>query len=362
MRRLRTAVLTAFAAAAVFAVSAVAFSVIQEPLPAAFTGQPYVHQFRVRGGNPPYTFTVAGKLPPGLALGTNGWLTGSPTATGSWQFYVEGSYVYGFNPPIYSQRRFTLDVLTGLAIRNPSLRTATQRVPYEASLTASGGGSPAWSIKKGRLPPGLALARSGHISGVPTKTGDYTVTVVVSDGPRVAEKAFLITVTEALRLSAGSVPQSVVGSPFKTTLHVSGGARAVHVVRQARHPAPRHPSLARGSRRNAASGGSPRLHRRRDRRRGQYESMPLTIVVRPRLKIPRQALAPAVSGREYRARIVARGGAAPLVFELALGHLPPGVSLSPSGVLEGTPRFAGRYTFTIRVADRVGGTHQRPFA
>ncbi len=88
----------------------------------------------------------------------------------------------------------------------------------------------------------------------------------------------------------------------------------------------------------------------------------MTIVVRPRLKIPVQALQPATAGRPYRARILTRGGAAPLTFEIAKGQLPAGVDLSPStGILSGKARVPGRYPLTIGVADRVGSKHTRSF-
>jgi len=95
---------------------------------------------------------------------------------------------------------------------------------------------------------------------------------------------------------------------------------------------------------------------------GNTSAIPVTIVVRPRLRIPVQALEPATHGRVYRATIVARGGAAPLTFEIAKGGLPPGLGLSPTtGVLTGKARVPGRYPLAIRVVDQVGGTHQRPF-
>jgi len=363
MRRLRIALLAALAAAAVLAVGAAAFSVIQEPLPTGFTGQPYTHQFRVRGGNPPYTFNVSsGELPPGLSFSTTGLLTGWPTKTGSWEFYVEGSYTFETNPPRFSQRRFTLDVLAGLAIRNPSIRPATRGVRYTSKLTAAGGGAQAWSITAGGLPRGLKLARNGVISGSPTREGAVTFTVRVADGLRVARKAFVMTVTAPLRVTAPSVPQAAVGSPFVTTVRVAGGLGPyTWAVRSGTRP--RGLVLSNGT-----LAGRPQVAGRHaltvavTDSLGNTRAAPLTIVVQPRLKIPLQALERAKAGRAYRARILTRGGAAPLTFALERGELPPGVTLSPAtGVLAGMAHVAGRYPFAIRVADRVGGTHRRSF-
>ncbi len=364
MRRLQIAFVAVLACAAALAVGAAAFSVIQEPLPTGFTGQPYNHQFRVRGGNPPYTFSVkSGKLPPGLFFTTDGLLSGSPAKSGSWQFYVEGSYRYGTNPPLYSQRRFTLDVLVGLTIRNPVLRPATRGVPYAAKLTASGGGAQAWSITGGRLPHGLELARNGVISGSPTREGDFVFTVRVADDPRVARKVFVLTVTETLQVSVPSVPQAVVGSPFAITVRVVGGLEPYSwVVRNGVRP--RGVDLS-----NGALAGTPQVAGRHaftvavTDSLGNTRAVPLMIVVHPRLKIPLQVLAPATRGLAYRARIAARGGAPPLTFEVVGGHLPPGLRLDPrTGVLAGEARAKGRFPFTVEVVDQIEGTHRRTLA
>ena len=47
---------------------------------------------------------------------------------------------------------------------------------------------------------------------------------------------------------------------------------------------------------------------------------------------------------------VANGGVSPFVWS-ETGALPPGLALSPTGQLSGTPVAAGTYAFTVRVAD-----------
>jgi hypothetical protein len=360
MRGLRTTAL-AVVAAAVFAAGAAAFSVILEPLPTAFTGQAYSHQFRVRGGNPPYTFTANPEaLPPGLSMSADGLLTGTPAKPGTWQFYVEASYIYKPNPPKYSQRRFTLEVQVGLAIRDSALPAAMRGVRYDRRLSASGGGKQAWSVSGGRLPSGLSLAPNGALTGSPTRAGEFTFTVKVADGTRVARRVFLLTVTEPLRVTAPSVPPAVVGAPFTTTVRVAGGLGPYRwAVRGVR---PRGVALSR----DGTLAGKPEIAGRHSFRvsvtdsLGHTRAIPLTIVVRPRLKIPIQALRPAQAGRPYRARILTRGGAAPLTFEIARGRLPAGVDLSPTtGMLSGEARVPGTYPLVIAVADRVGSKHSR---
>jgi Putative Ig domain len=58
-------------------------------------------------------------------------------------------------------------------------------------------------------------------------------------------------------------------------------------------------------------------------------------------------------GIAYSAQIKTEGGHAPLAWRLATGELPPGLSVSASGVLEGKPTEAKRdpYTFSLSVSD-----------
>lgn len=61
-------------------------------LPVGTLGAPYQRPLSVSGGAGPYTYGVAsGALPGGLALGTNGVISGTPTATGEFAFAVQAT-------------------------------------------------------------------------------------------------------------------------------------------------------------------------------------------------------------------------------------------------------------------------------
>jgi len=59
--------------------------------------------------------------------------------------------------------------------------------------------------------------------------------------------------------------------------------------------------------------------------------------------------------------LTATGGTAPYTFTLMGGSLPPGLGLSSSGVLSGTPATAGSYTFTVQVKDSAGASTVQTF-
>ncbi len=364
MRRLKIALLLSAVAAALFVAGAGAFGVIDEPLPTGVVGQPYSYQFRVSGGNPPYTFYVkSGSIPPGLSLSSSGLLSGTPTTPGGWHFFIDGSYQFGSNAPVHSQRQFDLGVVEGLAIQQASLPTMVQGAPFSTQLTASGGGTQTWSVLNGTLPTGVGLASNGVLSGTPTAVGTFAFTVRVTDGSRTDDQAYSVDVIEALKVSTPEIPPAVVGSQFTLSLTATGG-RAPYTWAIKEGAWPRGLTFAN----NGLISGKPRVA-------GTYAftvavtdalgnstPLPLTLLVDPRLKIPVQLLKPGKVGVAYRAKIVTKGGAAPLTFELSDGDLPPGVRLNAStGVLVGKPRVKGRYGFAVAVADQLGNTHQRSF-
>jgi hypothetical protein len=49
------------------------------------------------------------------------------------------------------------------------------------------------------------------------------------------------------------------------------------------------------------------------------------------------------------------GGLPPYSFSISSGHLPAGMTLSPGGVLSGTPSAAGKYPFTVKAKNNVPG-------
>jgi hypothetical protein len=59
----------------------------------------------------------------------------------------------------------------------------------------------------------------------------------------------------------------------------------------------------------------------------------------------------ATEGSPYTQVLLEQGGVGPVTFTLKSGALPTGITLSPNGILNGTPTASGAYTFTIQLAD-----------
>lgn len=81
-------------------------------------------------------------------------------------------------------------------------------------------------------------------------------------------------------------------------------------------------------------------------------------VTTPALAITTTSVPNAEVGVSYTTSLTNVGGVTPLTWSITSGALPAGLTLSPNGVLSGTPTASGTFTFTAQVADS-GSTVQK---
>jgi len=74
------------------------------------------------------------------------------------------------------------------------------------------------------------------------------------------------------------------------------------------------------------------------------------------LSVTTTSLPGATLGARYAAPMLAAGGTTRYTWSVADRWLPPGLSLSPAGVISGSPVLAGTFDFTVRAADPAGDT------
>lgn len=152
-----------------------------QSLPDALEGAPYAFALTASGGLSPYTWSVtAGVLPAGITLDSVGNLSGTPTASGGFNFNVE---VSDSQPtPATDTASLNLTVIPELTILTTSLPDGTLGTAYAATLTATGGVAPyTWGVAFGSLPPGVSLSPNGDLSGTPMTQGLFSFTAGVTD-------------------------------------------------------------------------------------------------------------------------------------------------------------------------------------
>ncbi|HLZ21003.1 MAG TPA: putative Ig domain-containing protein, partial [Ktedonobacterales bacterium] len=345
-----------------------AISTTAGPLPDAIVGVPYTFTFQSNGGISPIAWTLAsGQLPAGLTLNSDGTLTGTPTATGSFTFTVQAGD--GSSPA----QTITLSVAIGskplLVVNTGSgaLPDAFVGKPYSTGLQTTGGTAPYnWTLTSGQLPAGLALSTAGVVSGTPTTASatPSAITVQVQDSGAPAQSKSLslsIRVIAALVITtpAGALPDGVANTPYAVTLQSAGGL------------APQTWSLTSGTLPAGLSlsstgtiSGTPLTANLTPVSFGvqvtdvsnpaQTSSELLTLRIAPRLVITTAggALPDAVTGATYSPiTLTFTGGIAPQVWSVSAGAIPPGMSLSTGGVISGSPSATGTFGFTARVQD-----------
>lgn len=139
------------------------------------------------GGSTPYTYAPqdAGALPPALTLNTNGTITGTPTASGTYTFTVN---ITDNNSNTVSGP-YTIKVYPALAATPGPLPYGVVGVAYKkgsatATIPSATGGSGAYTyaiVNAGNLPPGLTFHSDKTITGTPTTKGSFTFAVKIDD-------------------------------------------------------------------------------------------------------------------------------------------------------------------------------------
>jgi hypothetical protein len=346
----------------------VSLQVTTTTLPAGETGSAYSATLAATGGVAPYSWSLkGGTLPSGLTLSAAGLISGTPTqvANSSITVQVKDSA----SPAATATKTLSLSVvLTGgtLQITTTSLPNGQANVAYSTAITAIGGTKPyIWSVSVGSLPSGLVLnSASGVISGTPTQSGAFSLTIQAKDSagvPQIATKTLSLNVAAAVtpvQITTASLSGGQANSPYGATLSASGGTT------------PYTWSLASGSlpaglTLNASTGqigGTPtqagtssftvQVKDSTPPPQTATKSLSITIAaVVPPVQITTSTLAGGQVSTAYSATLAANGGATPYSWSLSAGSLPAGLSVSAAGQITGTPTASGTSNFTVRVAD-----------
>jgi len=114
-------------------------------------------------------------------LSTAGVLSGTPTQTGSFPITVK---VTGGNGCIGTGTTYTLVIsCQAIVVTNPLITTGSTGVAFSQTFTQTGAvGGATFTINTGTLPTGLTLSTAGVLSGTPTQSGTFPITVKVTGG------------------------------------------------------------------------------------------------------------------------------------------------------------------------------------
>lgn len=331
-------------------------------LPSTTVGAPYAASVDATGGQSPLAWAVDGDLPPGLALNpATGEITGTPTTAASYTFAV---IVTDANS-VTTRTEYTVVIVAAPVISTDSLPAGTQTGSYDQTISVTGGKSPlVWEITGGELPDGLVLDdETGTISGVANESGTFAFTVKVTDENGIeGTKEFVLVIGSAPQITTTEVAPATAGTPFSQTLVAEGGtAPLTWVISSGALPAGLTFNSSSGQIEGTATeAGSVDLTFEVTDVNGVTTSRQLSFTVYAAPAITTTELPATTEGETYSQTVSVTGGTPPLVWDVADGSLPAGISLDPAtGTLSGEPTTAGDYTFTLRVTDANGATAEQ---
>ena len=353
-------------------IAATPLLILTTSLPSGSINQPYAVALSPTGGTTPYTWGLkAGTplLPTGLALSSNGVISGTPgvtnTATHTFTLTDATSRTVEKALPL-SIRAIPLSITTA------SLPPGTANQRYSATLEAAGGtGAYTWRLTSNSptLPIGLILnASTGEMSGIPTGTSNQTYTFTVTDQtpptPQTATKTLQLIIgsatpnliiTTASPLPSGTVTQSYrnvtlasAGGIGTKTWDISSGALPVGLTLNSSGVISGTPTTP---------GTSSPTFRVRDSGNPQNtatKSLSITINFPAPPTITTTTLSPGSFNGAYNQTVSVTGGIGTLIWGVTNGALPPGLTLNPSnGNISGTATSTGSFRFTLRVTDSI---------
>lgn len=339
-----------------------AFTPAAGALPAATAAQAYGPvNFVGSGGTAPYTFAlVSGALPAGLGF-AGGVLSGTPTVTGPFAFSIR---VTDANNCQVTQA-YTLQVNCPTITLSPGspLPGGTAGTAYSQTITASGGvGTYTFAVTAGALPAGIALSTGGALTGTPTVTGPFTFTVTATDANGcTGSQAYSLTIAcptisiTPTTLAAGTAGVAygpvnfsqtgglgaITWSLFAGTLPTGVTLTSAGVLSGTPTVTGTFPITVRATDANGCTGD---------------QALTLTINC-PTISITPTTLANGTAGVAYGpVNFSQTGGLGAITWSIFAGALPAGVTLTPAGVLSGTPTVTGTFNVTVRATDANGCT------
>jgi uncharacterized protein (TIGR03437 family) len=328
-------------------------------IPPGAVGNPYNVTLAGTGGVAPVAYTIlSGTLPAGLTLGSNGVISGTPTAAGSFPIVIRATDAASAT----SQLAATLRILAStLAISSSGLANAQLNQPYTSTLSASGGSAPyTFNLVTGTLPTGLTLSPNGNISGTPTAAGIYQVTYRVVDSNQRATEYSL-----PLYVSGGTItplsitlPAARANQAYSTMLQSSGGT-APYTYALAVGSLPTGLTLApNGVLSGTVTQTTPGAFTIRTTDSAGLTSLASYLFNVNNSSILLSSNTPAMGqiGQLYNTTLTTSGGTGLSTFSLDSGSLPPGLTLGSGGTLSGTPTAEGVYIFNIRATDATSAT------
>lgn len=195
---------------------------------------PYSGGLTLTGGVPPYQWKLVssgmtGYLPEGFALNTSTGVISGSSRSAYGDFGLTIQVTDSENPKAELTQDEPFTILPPDITITKVLPSALQGKYYITTLTATGGVRPYIWSSRAKTPPGLTLATSGVLSGVPTQwSGEgydqLSVTVTDSADPPISVDGYAdLHIDTDLKITLNNLPTARVGEVYSVALTATGG-------------------------------------------------------------------------------------------------------------------------------------------
>ncbi|HEX3289743.1 MAG TPA: putative Ig domain-containing protein [Gaiella sp.] len=189
-------------------------------LPSGNVGAAYGYQLATAGGTASSWTITSGSLPPGMAFGSGGAITGTPT-----QAALSKITVRAVDGTRSASKQLTLRVIEPVVITAPAGGAVKLGKQFLVAFAAKGG-LPPYTWTGVGLPEGVGVnATTGQVGGRPKAAGALYVTVQATDAlGTVSTGHATVNVATKLAIVSGHLQAAHVGKRFAVRLKTSGGA------------------------------------------------------------------------------------------------------------------------------------------
>ena len=263
-----------------------------------------------------------------------------------------------------------------LTIITSSLPNGTVEQSYGAAVSGSGGLPPyTWSVTPA-LPANLSFnTQTGGITGIPVAAGSTSLTFTLQDSlspPQAVQKTLTLTInTPPAPLSittTSPLPAGTVCAPYNQPVQATGGTAPLTwsiVAGTLPQNLGINPMTGEISGTPTAAGQSSFTVQVNDSGGPeQVVKKDLSITINPHTPPTITTSSPLPAGtvsQAYNRTLQASGGCGTLSWMVSQGALPPGLTLSPTGTISGTPTHTGTFNFTVTVTDSLPQSGSKAF-
>lgn len=325
-------------------------------------GSSFNQSFTQSGGIGNITFNTTNTLPTGITLSNAGVLSGTPTVTGSFPITVKATDANG----CFGTASYTLTInCPTITVTAPTTTSGTAGTAFDQTFTQTGGIGTTTFSTTSTLPTSITLSGTGRLSGMPTQTGTFPITVKATDSNNcTGTVSYTLTINcPTITVTAPVINTGTTGVAFNQTFTQTGGGG--NVTFSTTSTLPTGITLSTGgvlSGTPTQTGTFPITVKATDSNNCMGTISYILTISCPTITLsPASPLPDGTTGVAYSTGISASGGTASYTFMVTAGTVPTGLTLNNNGSWSGAPTIANTYNFTVKATDANGCTAEQAY-